>query len=895
MEDVTPQATNKTLHIVAIGASAGGLEALQDFLSHLPELPNTAIIIAQHLSPTHKSLLVELLSKQTQMQVAEAKHDAKLEANTVYITPPDKEITLSENFIKLQKPSSLIGPKPSVDILFQSLATLTQQRIVAIILSGTGSDGAKGLAYLEGDNFLKIVQDPQTAKYDGMPNSAIQAGVIDMVLPPEKMGSEILLFMESKASSIRDKIHSDKEGKSLFDKVLRILGTHTGSDFSNYKTATLERRLEKRMQMLHISDLKDYLGVLKSQPKEIDELFNMMLIGVTQFFRDKPSFDALKEHLQKVLDKKKNNEPMRIWVPGCSTGEEAYTLAILIDQIMGNSRPDFNLQIFATDIDARAIAHARRGVYTAQSLDGLPQVLIDKYFIRKGNDYELIKIIRGRVLFSKHDLTMNPPFLRLDLITCRNLLIYFNSALQQQVLPIFHYALNNEGVLFLGKSETIGQFTDLFGTLDAKHKIYERKRGGNLNAVKFASFRPQLQRPSVAEAKPFKKVELSLSERIKDTLFNTFEHPYVIVNHEYDIQEVFGDVRLFLSLSAGNIQVNLLKMVNPELQIELRSLLAKVFKENEAQKSQIRKFELYEKYYYVRFIAKPLMYKEVGQELYMIIFELLDIEDFVNKSGGEHQNQTTDHRLQELEMELATTKEHLQTYIEEIETSNEELQSLNEEMQSTNEELQSANEELETTNEELQSTNEEIQIAYSELRSAHEDLAIKDQILHQTEANARALLSNNLQAFVLIDSTYQIIDFNQKAEELFLHINHKKIFKNRSIIDFLPPNEVKNYIEDFKKIFDQKVNTLKFESESKTAENKNIWLLNSLNAVYSEGETTTRLTLGILDISAEKDSELKLKSAKNRLENLLNAQTHYVLRTDLEGRHTYWNQVFEQD
>lgn len=881
------------LNIIAIGASAGGLEALQEFLSHLPEFTNTAIIIAQHLSPTHKSLLVQLLSKQTKLSVAEAKNNTLLAANTVYITPPDKEISVVKGRISLEKPSSLIGPKPSVDVLFNSLAN-QNQKIVAIILSGTGSDGAKGLASLKGDNFLKIAQDPKTSKYDGMPNAAILSGQVQLILSPENMGQEIIHFFNDPGFYSNLQKEDLENSQNSFDTILKILGKRTGTDFSNYKTATLMRRLEKRLQMLEISDLKRYVNYLENNSKEIDEMFKMMLIGVTYFFRDIEAFNALENHLKSIIESKKENETLRIWVPGCSTGEEAYSIAILADILIAKSKSSMNIQLFATDIDERAINHARKAIYSASSVADIPDEIKEKYFLRKGQEFEVIKNIRSNVLFSKHDVILNPPFLRVDLISCRNLLIYFNAALQQQVLPIFHYAINNEGYLFLGKAETVGQFTDLFTTVDSKNKIYKRKRGGNIGAVKFSSFRAHVFSQKNITPKPVNK-EVSLTDRVKETLFNTYENPYVVINSDFDVQEVFGDVRLFLSLPPGNIQVNLLKMVNPELQIELRGLLTKVIKESESFQSQIRKFKLFNVDYFVRIAAKPLMYDNIGQDLYMVIFEKLNIDEYINKGNFEDPVTLTNIRIKELETELNATKEHLQTYIEEIETSNEELQSLNEELQSTNEELQSSNEELETTNEELQSTNEEMQIAYAELRSIHDELAKKDEALLKTEANTRSLLNNNLQAFILIDTKYQIIDFNKKATALLEELSLKKIKTGKSIIDFLPSGDVESYLLRFKKAINENEQELVFEKQTKAENGEIYWLRININAANIGGNSPEKLTLGILDITDQKRIELKLNSSKVRLESLLNSQTHYVVRTDLDGCHTYWNKVFEND
>ncbi|MEX2588709.1 MAG: chemotaxis protein CheB, partial [Chitinophagales bacterium] len=671
--------TNPThkLHIIAIGASAGGLEALQKFLSHLPELKNTCVIVAQHLSPTHKSMLVQLLSKKTKLSVAEAENNKTLESNKVYITPPGKEISVKNNKIILQKPGSAIGPKPSVDVLFKSLAQNKNSNVIAIVLSGTGSDGAAGITALKEVECYIIVQEPETAKYDGMPVSAIQTGMTDAVLPPEKMGEEIHRYLNT---DMRKKIKKDSIEKetSAIDKILYLLGKYSDADFSNYKSATIGRRLEKRMNALGIGSIEAYLKLLEKKPDEADEMFKTILIGVTTFFRDKEAFKALEAYLKKIINKKGKQEPIRIWVPGCSTGEEPYSIAILLSKILKDKIQDYKIQIFATDIDERAISKARKGIYPEASLENLSKSIREKYFIKKNNEFELIKAIRGMVLFSRHDIIKNPPFLKIDLISCRNLLIYFNTALQKQIIPVFHYSLNPESYLFLGKSETVGQFNNLFSSVDTKNKIFKRKSGRSFHKIKLSNYKARKQ-----EIYPDKKTvkeenQLSLQEKVKETLFNTYEHPYVVVDENHDIQEVNGDVRLFLTLSPGSIQVNLIKMANPELQIELRSVLSKAIKERNTIKSNIKRFKLFDALHFVRITAQPLIYTESTENYFIVIFEKLDIERYVSTGKAENTDGLVNMRIQELEDELGITKEHLQTYIEEIETSNEELQSLNE-------------------------------------------------------------------------------------------------------------------------------------------------------------------------------------------------------------------------
>lgn len=399
------------LYIIAIGASAGGLEALQEFLSHLPAINNIAIIVAQHLSPTHKSMLVQLLSRETKLEVAEAENGSTLQPNKIYITPPDKEISISAGKIVLKKPQSSVGPKPSVDVLFTSLAEDAAHRVLGIILSGTGSDGAAGVRMIKKQGGFIIAQEPHTAKYDGMPLASIETGDVDLVLPPEKMGEEILEHFLNPGHIRIKPAEAESEGSSL-EKIIKVLSKRTGTDFSNYKSATIIRRLEKRLAILKIKSIDAYLKLLEESPKEQDEMFNMILIGVTTFFRDVEAFGALENALHKIINAKTHKDPIRIWVPGCYTGEEAYSIAILLNRILKDRTQNHIIQIFATDIDEKAIAAARKGIYNSSSLENVPQEIKDKYFIHSGNEYELIKSIRSMVLFSRHDVTNNPPFFK---------------------------------------------------------------------------------------------------------------------------------------------------------------------------------------------------------------------------------------------------------------------------------------------------------------------------------------------------------------------------------------------------------------------------------------------------------------------------------------------------
>ncbi|KPQ00978.1 MAG: chemotaxis signal relay system bifunctional protein-glutamate methylesterase / methyltransferase Che [Bacteroidetes bacterium HLUCCA01] len=871
--------------VIAVGASAGGLEALKEFLASLPsDIGNASVIIAQHLSPTHKSMMVQLLSKDARLSVAEAIHEQPVEPNTVYITPPDKQIIIAGGRIRLRKPDAGVGPKPSVDTLFYSLCDQQLYNAIGVILSGTGTDGAAGSRAIKECGGYVLVQDPATAKYDGMPQATIQTGMYDAVLAPEQMGAYILRHLHDGPEPLAQDTESIKTDEHL-ERIFEMLSDRTGTNFMHYKRATIARRLKKRLEALKIRDIPSYLAYLEANPPELDVMFQSILIGVTEFFRDNEAFEVLTRHLHQLLSEKSLQDPVRVWVPGCSTGEEAYSIAIIIHEYYGRSGDDQRIQIFATDIDEDAVRKGRTGIYSREALKNMPEAYVTKYF-RKRSDgtYELDKYIRSMVLFSKHDITRNPPFLKLDLISCRNLLIYFGDVLQKQVMPIFHYALNSEGLLFLGKSETVGQFSDLFGTLDAKSKLFARRVGRNQNPIKFATFQ-HFRKPLASRdhVQPQRVREMTVDEMVRETLFNTYEHPYVVIDSEYNIVESNGDVRLYLSLPSGSMQSNLLRMMNHELQIEGRSVISKAITTMETVRSSIRKFLLYEKVYYVRITCKPMLFKRHAENLFIVIFERLDIEAFLEKGAVASEGDLVDNRVQELEHELAITKEHLQTYIEEIETSNEELQSLNEELQSSNEELQSSNEELETTNEELQSTNEEIQIAYSELDASKKEVDSQEQQLRRIEKNQRALLNNTLQGFLLIDKDYRLIEFNKTAEKLAVRLSGKALTPGTNIMMFGSSEKTAFWLNLIKKAFMGDV--LSGEVKETGTDGETLWLSYNFTPIYGEENTTDVVSLGLIDITDKKTFSQRLSYTERLLHSIFDTTSAGICITDEMGRY----------
>lgn len=767
---------SNNLVVVGIGSSAGGLEALQTMLSSLPEISNCSVIIAQHLSPTHKSMMVDLLSRSTNIPVIEVKNGLKIKPKTIYMTPENTDIYVKDSKLYLKTVEQAFGPKPSVNYFFSSLARNFNERAIGVILSGTGSDGAYGIRAIKAEGGITIAQSPTTAKYDGMPLSAINTGKVDLVVPIEKLGQEISNIVETIDNRIE---------LSLNDRVLgqihRILFNKHGVDFSLYKKNTIIRRIERRIAALKKESLQEYLTILESSEEETTNLYHDILIGVTSFFRDIEAFEALEKYIQGMLAKKEQGEEIRFWSIGCSTGEEAYTLAIILTEILQEKISKYKIKIFATDIDDEALKIARSGIYSETSLEGIDSKLIKKYFSIQKNQFEVKKTIRELVVFSKHNIISDSPFLRIDLITCRNMLIYFSNNLQNKFFPLIHYSLVDGGLLFLGKSESINQNIDLFSTQDSKAKIFKSQFTGIKEPPKLFNYSTTLKGYPYNEnkrSKNFKNEEEYIEEVISEAVTISLLDKCAVINPSYDIVYIKGNIP-FLKHKSGKISNNLFRQLDDDLSLDLRSCLNEVFKSKKSSKTPFRAVNLYEDIIrYVRVIVIPTRDEKSDDWLYVLFFqteESQDIKGHIISDGDDNEI------IEKLSLELDSTKTHLQNVIEELETSYEEMQSLNEELQSSNEELQSSNEELETTNEELQSTNEELQTAYSELRVLYEDkekrtkqledltikLNVKTEEYRKQKELTEGILDTAPIAITLVNYSGQIVYANSYAENLF--------------------------------------------------------------------------------------------------------------------------------
>lgn len=798
----------KTIY-VGIGASAGGLEALKELTTNLVDNKGMCYIICQHMHPKQPSMLRDLLSRSASLSVVEVVNGMMPDINVIHITPPGYNLTIKQGKLYLE-PVSHIGPKPSVDLFFGSLAEDVGEQAVGIILSGTGTDGSHGIRAIKAAGGITIAQDEVSAKYNGMPKSAVDTGLVDLVCSPQQIAYELSQIADRLALKISTPPLSPE--RSDLERIFKLLMRQTDCDFSNYKTSTLYRRIHRRMTVHKLSSLEDYIVLLNRSSEEIEMLYKDLLISVTQFFRDVESYHLLQQFLTEMIRSYATQDGLlRVWVPGCATGEEAYSIAMLIDRIMQQENRHINYQIFATDIDNDALTHARRAVYAINSVQFVEPAMLEQYFSLKDGAYLVNKAIRERVVFARHDLVRDPPFSKLDLISCRNVLIYFNAMLQKQVMNMFHYALNKQGLLFLGKSESIGQVQNLYAQMDKKVRLFMKQgESGNLKSIEFTRSRSTRKIEQVDASTLVVVPEKTLEERLEQVVVTHLFPTAVIVDGLYNIQHIRGNVSEFLTFPSGSMDTNLLHLVREELRIDARTLLHKARREVFVRGPRIAVSAMTGKRLInLTVVQIPNLVQTEEAILWAVLFNSEEY-DSTQESNTDSSNTVHNMRINELEQELTATREHLQTTIEELETTNEELQSTNEELQSANEELQSANEELETANEELQSTNEE-------LSTINQELQIKSTELMLLNADLENILAALSIPIVVLDRNLRITRFSSTVYGL---IDVKYSDVGQSILNFT----ARLGVVDLQHKIIQVINDGIVQQVSVSVGNKNYWL-----------------------------------------------------------------------
>jgi len=731
-----------TFPIVGIGASAGGLAAFEAFFSAMPPdiNPGMAFVLVQHLAPDHKSILSELVKRYTRMQVSEVEDGIVVQPNSVYIIPPNRDMALSNGRLLLMEPAFPRGQRLPIDYFFRSLAREKKQQAICIVLSGTGSDGTLGVRAVKEEGGMVMVQSPETSEFDGMPRSAIATGLVDHVLPPAAMQAQLSVHVAN-APRRKKRPASSKAARDadLLQKIALVLRAQTGHDFSLYKQSTISRRVERRMAVHRIERLEDYVQYLQQSSDEVVDLFNDLLIGVTNFFRDPESFVVLAEEgIPRLFAEKPAGATIRIWTCGCSSGEEAYSLAILLQEKMDATRLNFKLQIFATDIDGRAVEKARSGIYPRSISSNVSPERLARFFVPEadGSGYRITKGIRDLLIFSRHDITKDPPFSKIDLISCRNLLIYMGGELQKKMIPLFHYALNPGGILFLGTSESTGDFADLFAPLDRLSKLYLRKENvSSHQRLRLDGFPQTVPAPIVRQhGKSLETGKLSPQELIERLLVQKYTPVSALINKRGDIIYLHGRSGRYLELACGNAGVNnILTTAREGLRYDLTTALhrAAVHKETVSCPGLLVKTN--GDFTRVNLTVEPVadeLDSKTDPNLFLVVLQdapqsgLQEMETVAAGADSKwYKLPAAGVKIAVLKKELEAKEEYLKSTIEELETTNEDLKSSNEEMQSVNEELQSTNEELETSKEELQSVNEELSTVNAELQSKVTELS----------------------------------------------------------------------------------------------------------------------------------------------------------------------------
>ncbi len=747
--------------VIGIGASAGGLEAFQRFFSNLPSEPGMAFVLVQHLDPNHESIMPELLAKHTSMPVQSVVDETPVQPDHVYVIPPNATLTIEAAVLRIQTPLEARGHRTPIDNFFRSLAEDQGETAVCIILSGTGSDGTLGLRAVKEHGGLTIAQSSESAKYDSMPRSAIQTGLVDHVLPVEAIPA-VLLDYNRHIGDLRE--HKGLEGireeaADNLGTICSLLRRRTGHDFVHYKRSTIVRRIQRRMQVLQLDSVPTYVGRLQRDPEEIDQLFKDLLIGVTHFFREPDAFKALSRKIITGLDTEhRDKQSIRIWVPGCATGEEVYSLAILFMETYGALPQRIPIQIFATDIDDEALSVARHGRYPEAIAAQVTPERLSRFFTKQGSMYQVNKELRDFCIFSTHNLIKDPPFSRLDLISCRNLLIYLELELQQRLIPLFHYALRENGYLFLGSAETVAGHGELFKTIDKKHRLYQAKATLRRQPVDFPLMDLTAQRQLTIGAGRPKDFVRGLIDPMQQLILDHFMPASTIINEDGEVLYFAGPTNRFIGPHEGIPTLNLVELVHKSLRLDLRTAIHKAVKTGARFVRPDLEVPTPQGLQRIHLVVQPLTKESSGP--FAVVFQEVGLPMDPATTHPRPPDAASDTYVQHLEHELRATREHLQTTVEELETSNEELKSSNEELLSMNEELQSSNEELHTSKEELQSINEELQTVNSELQHKIDELDASNSDLEN-------LFSSTQIATIFLDRDLRIKKYTPTAAEVF--------------------------------------------------------------------------------------------------------------------------------
>jgi len=770
-----PETHKAQFPVVGIGASAGGLDAVREFLKALPAKSGMAYVFVQHLSPEHESILPEILQKVAPFPVHQITDNIHLEPDNLYIIPNNKVVTTTDGILKLAPLNKKKDSGTTIDVFFSSLGIVHQSYAVGIVLSGALKDGTVGLQVIKSYGGITFAQDEHSAEFESMPKSAARSGAVDFIMSPRDIARHLV--------SINNPFHTNyskeevtqtipQQDNEVFKQILTVLRVRRGVDFTYYKQSTLKRRIVRRMALNKLEKPADYLNFLRETKAEQDALYNDMLISVTNFFRDTESFEMLcNTILPDIVNKKRSGEPIRIWVAGCATGEEAYSMAICLQEYLGDKASAMKLQIFATDISETAIHKARTGLYSQNELQGVSSSRLQQFFVKIDGHYQVEKAVRDMCVFAHHNLLKDPPFSKIDLVSCRNVMIYLEPVLQKRALGTFHYSLNEDGYLMLGKSESIGGNTDIFTAYVGGEKIYHRRGpiGRFMNVA--SSGREQTFR-EIDKSVQKESAEKDVFRLADEAMLNNFVPASVLVDDKFDIVQFRGATETWLAPPTGKPNFNLLKMAREGLSFELRNILHSAKKNNLIARKSAVFFKINGLQHYVNIHAYPL--KDTAEPYYLVVFQIASATGTqmaaidTNKHAENIDYNESEVRVEQLERELMQVRADMRGITEEQETANEELQSANEELLSGSEEMQSLNEELETSKEELQSTNEEIMIVNKELMSRNDQLndsRLYTEGIVNTIRDALLILDSNLRVKRATGGFYSKFETDEKATE----------------------------------------------------------------------------------------------------------------------------------
>ncbi|HMH24726.1 MAG TPA: chemotaxis protein CheB [Puia sp.] len=865
-DKVTILSSNK-FPVIGIGASAGGLDAFKRLIRAIPEHSGMAYILVQHLDPDHESILSDLLQRVTKIPVQEITDNVHVAPDHIYIIPSNKLLTASDGVLQLSARLPKTIRNLPIDVFFRSLAEVHQSHAIGVVLSGTATDGTLGLKAIKDQGGMTFAQEQQSASYDGMPQSAIDAGVVDFILPPEKIPQQLLLLKNtSRASAVNEKGNIEQGQEEGFKQIISLLRMRRGVDFTFYKQTTIRRRINRRIALSMKGTMAEYLVFLKENKLELDILYQDLLIPVTQFFRDPKVFDNLFETIFPALVKdRQRNEPLRVWVAGCSTGEEAYTIAICFQEYLADKKLNLTMQVFATDISEIAITKARSGIYSANEITGLSAERLQQFFTRTDGKFRLVKTIRDTCIFAHHNYLKDPPFAKIDLVSCRNSLIYLEPFLQKRALTTFHYSLNEKGILVLGKSETAGQAAELYAIFDKANKFYTRK------AVKSNYLHVQTDRSDKIINGTHTKASRSDAsnddfQKSGDTiLLSKYVPPGVIINGEMDIVQFRGATGMWLEPQPGKPSSSLLKMAREGLSFELRNLLHKVKKTRQPliKENIPLHFAGNERLVTIEVIPLP----DTIDPYFLVLFKdttlPADAAAEYNKETGKRGN--LDLRLgkeivrtKHLQKELAQTREDMRSVTEDQEAANEELQSANEELLSGSEELQSLNEELETSKEEIQTSNEELIIVNQELFDRNEQLTLSRQY-------AESIVSTIREPLMILTKELKVRSANKAFYDKF-QVKEEDT-EGRHLFELGNKQwDIPGLHKKLEKVLPQKANIVDFEGTANfPGLGERIMLLNAIQIIRDHSEDQSILIV-LEDVTEGRKKSKEEKALAEELE-----------------------------